>query len=44
MHYGAYTVGLGYRPNEVCHAGAGHIVCFDGEEMANLMDREPDSW
>ena len=44
MNDRANAMGLGDSPDEVGHTGAGHIVCFDGEEMANFMDRKPDSW
>lgn len=44
MYNGADAMCLGDSPYEICDAGAGHIVCFNGEEMTDFMDWKPDSW
>lgn len=38
------TVGFQYRPYEECNTSSGYKVCFDGEQMADLMDGKPDCW
>ena len=44
MHNWANTLGSYNRPDKEGHAGHGNEKGFDGEEMADLVHGEPDSW
>lgn len=40
----ANAVSFDYGPYEEGNASGGDEIRFDGEEMTDLMDREPDGW
>ena len=44
MNNGTDTVGFDDGPDEEDDTGRGHKVGLDSEQMANLVDWEPNSW
>ena len=44
MYNGSDSMSLDDRPDEKGNASRGYEEGFNGEEMADLVDREPDGW